>query len=264
MSKRLYLIESRARDPFVCQACRRSFPRGVLRFRHDPYPAARLFRGEKVTHWCRECVLASPDLEEQVRYTSVPVVAMPSEVHRAASNLPLFDLLRVELIRFDPLVLSQLVQDPQALHRLDANQFENLVCDRLNAMGFEPQRTGLTNRKDGGIDIVFWPRRPSPFPFLGAAQIKHHRSPSNSEGPATVREFAGAIASLPINMALLVTNTSFSPDAQWFARERAKLVRLREFEDVRRWLAGNFDDDAEWREIPAVLELCPGVVVRIR
>jgi hypothetical protein len=63
---------------------------------------------------------------------------------------------------------------------------------------------------------------------------------------------------------LLVTNTSFSPDAEWYAREHAKLIRLRDFNDIKRWLFNNFTDDAEWREIPSSIEVCPGVIVWIR
>jgi hypothetical protein len=172
--------------------------------------------------------------------------------------------LRIELVRVDAVLVQQLELNPERLYDLTPEQFEHLICDRLYAMGFEPKRTGLTNRKDGGIDILFWSRQPTAFPFLGAAQVKHHKSIDYIEGPSTIRDFAGATASIPVNTALLVTNTTFSPDARWFAREKAKLLRLREFEDMRRWLAGNFADDAEWREIPQSLELCPGVVIKIR
>jgi Restriction endonuclease len=79
-----------------------------------------------------------------------------------------------------------------------------------------------------------------------------------------VREFQGAIGAHPIHAGLIVTNTSFTSDAHWFAREHAKLVRLRDFSDIRRWLLDRFDDGAEWRELPRSIELCPGVTVRIR
>ena len=79
-----------------------------------------------------------------------------------------------------------------------------------------------------------------------------------------MRDFAGVMAGHPFNAGIIVTNTSFSPDAHWFARERAKLIRLREFEDIRRWMFDIFSDEAEWREMPPTLELCPGVVIKIR
>jgi hypothetical protein len=176
----------------------------------------------------------------------------------------LLEPLRVELVGIGRLLSDRLAIDPALVHSLTPGQFEELICDRLSAMGFEPRRIGETNRKDGGIDVVFWPRLSTAFPFLGAAQIKHHRNPQRNEGPSTVREFSGAIADHPFNAGLLVTNTAFSPDAEWYAREHARLIRLRGFVDIRRWVLGNFSDDAEWREIPSSIELCPGVVVKIR
>lgn len=172
--------------------------------------------------------------------------------------------LRVELVSISSVLWQQLQTDASTVHQLSPEQFEELICDRLFAMGFEPKRVGAANARDGGIDIVFWPRASVPFPFLAAAQVKHHRNLQRKESPATVREFAAAISGHPFNAGLLVSNTSFSADAQWFARERAKLVRLRGFDDVRRWLLGKFNDEAEWREIPRSIELCPGVVVNIR
>ncbi|MDO8836906.1 MAG: restriction endonuclease [Vicinamibacterales bacterium] len=150
------------------------------------------------------------------------------------------------------------------MHSLTPSQFEAFVCDRLFAMGFEPRQVGKTNRKDGGVDIVFWPRANLSFPFLGAVQLKHHRNVLEHEGPKVVREFAGAIAGHPFNAGVVVTNTSFSPDAEWFAQQHARLVRLRGFSDLCRWIAGAFGDDAEWREVPKSIELCPGIVIKIR
>lgn len=172
--------------------------------------------------------------------------------------------LHVELIGIGQILSKPLRKDPSLVYRLSPDQFEEFICERLFAWGLEPYRVGATNRKDGGIDVLFWPRIRGAFPFIGAAQIKHHRHPHSTEGPATVREFAGAIAGHAFNAGLLVTNTTFSPDAKWFAREHAKLMKLRDFSDIRRWLLDDFNDEAEWREIPPSIELCPGVVVKLR
>jgi len=63
---------------------------------------------------------------------------------------------------------------------------------------------------------------------------------------------AGAILGHPFNAGFVVTNTTFSPDAEWYAREHAKLIRLRGFDDIRRWVCGNFTDEAEWREVKLI------------
>src|SRR5687768_5146169 len=101
-------------------------------------------------------------------------------------------------------------------------------------MGFEPRRTGSTSARDGGIDILFWPRDTNAFPILGAAQVKHRRDPKNAIGSPTVREFAESLAGHNFSAALLVTNTRFTPDARWAAEQHAPLLRLRDFEDIRR------------------------------
>jgi len=161
------------------------------------------------------------------------------------------------------ILAQKLAVQPSLIHRITPGEFEEFICERLFAMGLEPQRVGATNRRDGGVDVVFWPRYGS-FPFLGAAQMKHHRNPHAKQGPSVVRDFAGTIAGHSFNAGLLITNTSFSPDAKWFAKHHAKLLRLRDFSDIKRWLVCNFSDEAEWREIPSSIELCPGVHVKVR
>jgi len=169
----------------------------------------------------------------------------------------------VEVIGVGPVLAQHLAHDPTLVHGLSPEAFEELICDRLCAMGLEAQRVGGTFHKDGGIDIVFWPHE-SKFPFLGAAQVRHHRTWKTKEGVGSIRDFAGAIAGHPFGAGIIVTNTSFTADAEWFARERAKLIRLRGYPDVRRWLLGDFGDDAEWREIPDSIQLCAGVTIDLR
>lgn len=131
-------------------------------------------------------------------------------------------------------------------------------------MGLDLRRTGDTYTKDGGIDILFWPRNSSAFPFLGAAQVKHRSNPQKAESSATVRDFAGVLAGNPFSVGLIVTNGHFSPDAAWFAKEKAQLLRLRDFQDVRRWITNNYSSDEEWREIPKSIEICLGITINLR
>ena len=277
MSINLYLIETKARSTYSCPGCGNHIPRGARHFRHDPHPYARQFRGQPTTHWCRACILAAQPIQKElatgrIRVPAVRVLGrtLTEREHAELDSrerlpaLPLFRPVHIQLIQVSDALLKLLAKDPTLLHNLTPDRFEEFVCDRLFAMGFEPKKVGLTNQKDGGIDIVFWPRGDVSFPFLGAAQVKHHHDPRVKEGPRTVREFAGVISDQPFNAGVIVTNTSFSPDAKWFAREHARLVRLRDFNDICRWIAGTFADEAEWREIPHSIELCPGTIIKIR
>jgi len=161
MPETLYLIETRARNDYTCSACRRRISRGTLYFRHDPFPAARMFRGQLTTHWCRECILASaPGPKELVTgRIRVPAVRV---MNRSSSSvekqLSLLAPLQVQLVGIGPILSEQLAKEPSLLHRISPEEFEEFICDRLFAMGFEPRRVGATNRKDGGVDVVFWPR----------------------------------------------------------------------------------------------------------
>jgi hypothetical protein len=170
----------------------------------------------------------------------------------------------VTIVEFGNALLASLRRDPAELLRLTAEQFELFLCNRLQAMGMEPRRIGSIYAPDGGIDILAWPRRPAAFPFLVGVQAKHHRTWSKKVSARDVREFDAVIRSRPLQAGLLVSNTSFTPNASWEVENHKHLIRLRDFEDLRRWIADNFVDDAEWREIPGEIEYAKGKFIKLR
>lgn len=157
-----------------------------------------------------------------------------------------------------------LLEDPTRLYSMSCEQFEELVADRLSAMGFEVQLVGRTNWADGGVDIVAWPRASVPFPFLIATQVKHHRS-KRPTGVGEVRDFCGTLTMNNglFSMGAIVTNTTFTDPARWFADRSGALLRLRDLRDLCRWMSGDFVNPLEWREIPKQIELAPGVIVKV-
>ncbi len=164
----------------------------------------------------------------------------------------------VELIEISNELLFHLRKKPLDILNLDPNQFEVLICDRLRAMGMWVRRVGSVYEADGGIDIVAGPEKYPTFPFLLAVQAKHHRSKTRKTGAGPVREFQAVVQNKPFQAGLLITNTSFTPSAQWEAQNRAHIVRLRDLEDLKRWIAGDFVNEAESREIPEYIEYAPG------
>jgi hypothetical protein len=170
--------------------------------------------------------------------------------------------IRIEVVDLAGTLVRQLLHDPSEIYRIGHERFEDLIQDRISAMGFETLRTGHTYSKDGGIDLLFW-RSDAPFPFLGAVQAKYHRSPEHPTGPREVRDFAGTIGTLPMAVGLMVTNSTFTFDAKWIAAKVGSQVRLRDHADLRRWVTGRFVDADEWREIPSEIELRPGLRIQI-
>lgn len=168
----------------------------------------------------------------------------------------------VSLIDFSPNFFAWLEQDFERIKQLTPEKFEFLIADRLDNMGFGIEMVGKTNQRDGGIDIIAWPNTGCTFPFLLAVQVKHHRTQQNTK-VSYVRDLHGVISSKasPFNMGMIVTNTSFTPDAKWFGDNNQSLLRLRDLKDLKRWIKNDFINEHEWREIPDQIEVAPGRVI---
>lgn len=137
------------------------------------------------------------------------------------------------------------------------------MADRLANMGYNVEMTGDVNRKDGGVDIIATPK--NGIPFILAAQVKHHRSSNRKTPVGDIRDFAGVLTAKHSRFALgvLVTNTAFTADAKWFAQQHEDILKLRDMDDLRRWLAGNFTGAEEWKEVPDTVTLAPGITIKI-
>ena len=263
-NRKLYLRESRARWSYMCAICSSRIPRGTIYYRDEPFPMARIKGEAEVRYLCFSCVTGNSIEEAIARMRSHPIIESISDEHQLIlpfGEEAIIHRTRVQLINVTSLLIERILDDYNEIYNIGAENFEYVIQDRLFAMGMESERIGHTFRKDGGIDLIFWPRPPYAIPFLGAAQLKHHSSPNINTGPGVVREMIGVLHTKPINFGIIVTNTSFTPDAEWAASEVRSLIRLRDMRDLKRWVASNFTDDAEWREMPSELVLCPGVKI---
>jgi hypothetical protein len=170
---------------------------------------------------------------------------------------------RIQIINATPRILDLLRDSPEQMSRLNPAEFENLIANRLDRMGFDVVATGAVYSPDGGIDLIATPKQRNLGSFLLAAQVKHHAT-----GRPVTREDVDRLLSWKdsvFRLGLLVTNTQFTAPARWIAQQERNrhFLRLREFSDLKRWLYDNFDDDAEWSELPSFIELAPGVSIEI-
>ena len=237
----LLLRESRASRPYSCATCSAAILRRSRYFRDEPHPYARMFRGEEVRHLCVHCV---EGLEAKNISIEKRLLQTPRQSDQSLLTLPLGEAVVrptiVQLIRVTHLLEPQLLTDEELrrfLCGLRPEEFEELVLDRFLAMGMEAKQIGHSRSKDGGVDIVFWPGTPNPVPYLGAVQVKHTQSPVKKVGPEVVRGLAGVLHTQPFQVGMVVTNTSFTPDAEWFAEQQRSLIRLRGLQDSRRFEA---------------------------
>lgn len=146
---------------------------------------------------------------------------------------------------------------------MSPEDFQYFVAERLDKMNFNIQLIGEINSKDGGIDIIATPKECS-FPFLLGVQVKHHKNELKT-GQKDVRDLLGTINSSNslFNLGMIVTNTAFSPEAKWFANQNKRLLRLRDLNDLKRWLKEDFNNEFDWREIPDEIELTNGLRIQV-
>jgi hypothetical protein len=255
---------SRAARAYNCSYCGSEIRRNDEYVRLEP---SGLSNQAGAAHFCRSC-------SELARWLQ----RLPHRPRRAAEHmistamddrqLPLAFARHVkptyvQLVDITSTLAAKILANPAELFELSPPQFEELVVDRLSAMGLDARPVGGgTYRRDGGIDIIFTPPKTFPFPFIGAVQVKHRRDPSSKVGPQPLRELIGVMATNRFFAAgMIVTNTSFTPDAKDFASRNQSLLRLRDFHDLMRWVADNFLDDAAWRDLPTRIQLCEGISV---
>lgn len=222
-------------------------------------------QGRTVTYRLNEGALSAPLRQFFGQFRSAREVMRP-EIESHSDVWTPSDMIAGErsviLVSASDQLRAALARDLELVYRINAEQLELLVCDRLDVMGFEVRRVGHTFASDGGVDIVCWPKK-SDFPYLMAVQVKHSRKPSGKVGPGPVKDLLAVMQTSPFDAGVLVTNTSFTPNAKWFARHGPRIVKLRDLEDLRRWIAGNFLE-RDLQDFPSEIELAPGVRVRIR
>lgn len=158
-------------------------------------------------------------------------------------------------------LLDMLERNIELIYKISPEQFELLVCNRLEKMGFNIQRIGSVYVPDGGVDIIAYSDHPVLFPSVIAVQAKHHKSPKIKSGPKEVREMHSIVNTLPFQGGIIVTNSYFTQDAKWFANKKPHLVRLRDFDDLRRWVNNEYYSDKETLELPRSIEIRSGKTV---
>jgi hypothetical protein len=132
----------------------------------------------------------------------------------------------VRVVDFSPELLRFLQEDPASLQSLTPDEFERIVADRLDRMGYNVTLTGASNRKDGGIDLIAVPKVSNLGSLVIAGQVKHHQGNQKTGREAVDRLLAWKDSYFGVG--LLATNTTFTRDAIWTEQQErnARFLRL--------------------------------------
>jgi restriction system protein len=133
------------------------------------------------------------------------------------------ELLAVKpIIEFD-MVDKRFIDEKDVISELDARpnlmdltpaEFEALVGNLFTRMGLETKLT-RTNR-DGGVDAVAFDTRP----ILGGKVVIQAKRYRNTVGVAAVRDLYGTMINEGANKGILVTTSSYGPDAYDFCKDK--------------------------------------------
>ena len=110
-------------------------------------------------------------------------------------------------------MLSELESRPNLMD-LNPYEFEKLVGYLFHKMGLETKLTRST--RDGGVDAIAYDLRP----ILGGKIVIQAKRYKNPVGVSAVRDLFGTMMNEGANKGILVTTSSYGPDAYNFANDK--------------------------------------------
>lgn len=112
-------------------------------------------------------------------------------------------------------VLKYLSENPQAFYQLTGTEFEIVMTEIYNKLGYKVERTQPT--RDGGKDIII--RKPEILgDFIYYVECKKHEA-KDPIGVGIIRSFVGTVNTDRVNGGILATTSYFSRDAKKFISE---------------------------------------------
>lgn len=135
-------------------------------------------------------------------------------------------------------ILEWIRKDCENLNNLTPNQFEDLVIMMLTKKGFGIERSGKTNKADGGIDIIAYKK--DIVNIIIAIQVKYKINTKKKISSNEVRDFVGAMKLVNyFNAGMLITNSLFTDESRWL-EEKNQNLELKDSKDIQNWLKENF------------------------
>ena len=110
-------------------------------------------------------------------------------------------------------IASKLDNRPNLMD-LDPFEFENLVSNLFSKMGLETKQT--RSSRDGGVDAIAFDIRP----ILGGKIVIQAKRYKNTVGVSAVRDLYGTMINEGASKGILVSTSSYGPDAFEFAKDK--------------------------------------------
>lgn len=128
-------------------------------------------------------------------------------------------------------VLKYLSENPQAFYQLTGTEFEIVMIEIYNKLGYKVERTQPT--KDGGKDIII--RKPEILgDFIYYVECKKHAA-NRPIGVGIIRSLVGIVNTDRVNGGILATTSYFSRDAKKFISENnySCQIQMHDYDFIR-------------------------------
>jgi HJR/Mrr/RecB family endonuclease len=127
---------------------------------------------------------------------------------------------------------DRLKREPQSVYDLAPRQFELLIAELLEDLGYRVELTRAT--RDGGKDLLAY-LETDVGTLLCLIEAKKYRR-DHKVGVELVRALYGTLTDAQANHAMLITTSSFTKDAHEFQRRHQYQLALRDYNDLERWI----------------------------
>ena len=149
-----------------------------------------------------------------------------------AAKEELITVARPVIVSANEAMIKALKEHPKDVFRLSPRKYEELIAELLNDMGYEVTLTKAT--RDGGKDILA-SLKTECGDFLCLVEAKRYRH-DRTIGVSLVRALYGTLCDFKATSGMLVTTSSFSPDARAFQQNHQYQLSLRDYADVAGWI----------------------------
>jgi hypothetical protein len=136
------------------------------------------------------------------------------------------------IIAANQAIIARLRKQPTDVFKLTSRQYEELVAELLDDMGYEVELTPAT--RDGGKDILASIKTPT-AKLLCLVEAKRYRQ-DRKLGVGLVRSLYGTLHDYQANSAMLVTTSTYSKDAYALQQKHKFQVSLKDYADVAGWI----------------------------
>jgi CheY-like chemotaxis protein len=141
-------------------------------------------------------------------------------------------IVAVDFEKINAVLVTHLANHPSDLDKLSWSGFEELIAVLLKELGYEVTRTKLT--RDGGVDL--WALQRSDLgETLYAIDAKKY-SRRRLLGPEPVRAIYGVADMSGATAGMIVTTSTFGPEAMKLAAQYRYRIALKDFNAVTEWI----------------------------